>query len=110
VYFLNLPVQGQAMSPKAYLKGTKKQHAMGVLGGILWGIGAVGFAAGASGGYPEAPRFLGVEALVYGSGVAGVICGLLLLGDQASSGKAKGLLAGAGAVLAGAVALVFLGA
>jgi glucose uptake protein len=109
VYFLNLPVQGDAESPVAYFKGTKKQHLMGLLGGAMWGLGTAAFLAGASGGYPDAPRFLGVEALGYGFGVTGAICGLLVWGEQAEAGKAKGMLMGGAAVLAVAAALVFLG-
>lgn len=110
VYFLNLPVQGQPASPMAYLKGTKKQHMAGMLGGALWAGGTVAFLAGVTGGYAEAPKFLSAEALACGSGVVGVLLGLAVMGDQAGAGKAKAMLLGAGAVLSGAITLVFLGA
>lgn len=110
VYFLNLPVQGHASTPMAYLKGTKKQHVLGLLGGALWAMGAVAFLAGATGGFEGAPKFLATEAMACGSGVTGALCGLLVLGDQGGAGKAKAMLAGAGAVMAGAVALVYMGA
>ena len=41
LYFLNLPVQGEPLSMFAYFKGTLTQHALGILGGILWCIGAI---------------------------------------------------------------------
>lgn len=41
LYFMNLPVQGKPISPAAYLKGTKGDHALGLLGGMIWCAGAV---------------------------------------------------------------------
>lgn len=40
VYFFNLPVEGKPVGLSMYLKGSAKQHLMGVLGGALW-IGAL---------------------------------------------------------------------
>lgn len=40
-YFLNLPVQGTALSMFDYFKGSLNQHALGVLGGIIWCTGAI---------------------------------------------------------------------
>src|SRR5713226_8718934 len=41
LYFLNLPVQGEPISMFTYFRGTIKQHALGILGGVLWAIGAI---------------------------------------------------------------------
>ena len=41
LYFLNLPVQGEPLSMFAYFKGTLGQHALGIIGGIIWCIGAI---------------------------------------------------------------------
>ena len=41
LYFLNLPVQGEPLSVFAYFKGGLKQHALGIIGGIFWSIGAI---------------------------------------------------------------------
>ena len=41
LYFLNLPVQGEPLSMFSYFQGTLKQHALGILGGILWCAGAI---------------------------------------------------------------------
>ena len=41
LYFLNLPVQGEALSMFEYFRGTLKQHALGIVGGILWCTGAI---------------------------------------------------------------------
>jgi len=41
LYFLNLPVEGEPLSMFAYFKGKIGQHALGILGGIIWSIGAI---------------------------------------------------------------------
>ena len=41
IYFLNLPVQGEALSPFLYFKGSLKQHALGIVGGLIWCTGAI---------------------------------------------------------------------
>ncbi|MFN7924336.1 MAG: GRP family sugar transporter [Bryobacteraceae bacterium] len=41
LFFMNLPVQGQPVSPLKYLKGTGRQHAFGLLGGAIWCVGAI---------------------------------------------------------------------
>ena len=41
LYFLNLPVQGEPLSMLAYFKGTLGEHALGIIGGIVWCTGAI---------------------------------------------------------------------
>jgi glucose uptake protein len=41
LYFLNLPVQGEPLSMFSYFQGTLKQHALGIIGGIIWCTGAI---------------------------------------------------------------------
>ncbi len=41
LYFMNLPVKGLPISPFAYFTGTMRQHALGLLGGAIWMMGAV---------------------------------------------------------------------
>ncbi|MCC6590143.1 MAG: hypothetical protein IT168_25855 [Bryobacterales bacterium] len=41
IFFTNLPVQGQPVSMLQYFRGTVKQHGLGLLGGMIWSIGAV---------------------------------------------------------------------
>lgn len=51
LYFMNLPVKGLPISFFAYFTGTGMQHALGILGGILWMAGAcANFAAAAATG------------------------------------------------------------
>jgi glucose uptake protein len=110
LYFLNLPVQGEAASPLDYLKGTKGQHLRGIAGGMLWGGGATALFASAAASFPGAPVFLSSQAFVYGGAILGALCGLLIWGEQAGAPKAKAALLGAMALLAAGAAMVFLGA
>lgn len=41
LYFLNLPVEGEPISMKAYLRGNAKQHLLGLAGGVIWATGAI---------------------------------------------------------------------
>ena len=41
LYFLNLPVEGEPISMLAYFSGNWKQHALGIVGGLIWCTGAV---------------------------------------------------------------------
>jgi glucose uptake protein len=41
LYFLNLPIQGEPLSMFAYFKGTLAEHALGIIGGIIWCTGAI---------------------------------------------------------------------
>ncbi len=48
LYFLNLPVEGPPLSMFAYFKGTLRQHALGIIGGLIWSAGAIANFAAAS--------------------------------------------------------------
>lgn len=41
LFFMNLPVQGGPVEIPQYFKGTLKQHALGLLGGTIWAVGAI---------------------------------------------------------------------
>jgi glucose uptake protein len=41
LYFLNLPVEGEALSMFAYFGGNFKQHLLGIVGGLIWCTGAI---------------------------------------------------------------------
>jgi glucose uptake protein len=41
LYFLNLPVEGEPISMSFYLRGTPRQHLLGILGGLIWCTGAI---------------------------------------------------------------------
>lgn len=110
LYFLNLPVQGQAGPLLGYLKGTKGQHGLGLAGGAIFGIGTMALFCGAGSIFPGAPKFLSLQAGVHAGAVAGAVCGLMVWKEQAGAPKAKLMLLGSMGLLAGAVAMIFLGA
>ena len=56
VYFMNLPVQDDALSLKQYVKGTIGQHGWGLVGGAIWCAGTVANLAAAS-----APKGVGIS-------------------------------------------------
>ena len=41
LFFINLPVQGEPVALIAYLKGSWKDHLLGVLGGAVWATGLI---------------------------------------------------------------------
>lgn len=41
LFFMNLPVEGEPVGFRDYLTGTSRQHALGVLGGIIWSVGTI---------------------------------------------------------------------
>lgn len=110
LYLLNLPVKGEPLSPLAYLKGTMKQHLLGIAGGVLWSTGAVAMLAAASGTFADAAKPLGAQAGAQASALIGAVCGVLLWKEKAESGSGRGLSLAAGALVAGAAAMVYLGA
>ncbi|MBI2683263.1 MAG: AcrB/AcrD/AcrF family protein [Acidobacteriales bacterium] len=46
--FMNLPVEGPPVRLSAYFKGTPGQHALGIMGGMIWATGAIANFAAAS--------------------------------------------------------------
>jgi glucose uptake protein len=41
IYFMNLPVEGEAVGMADYIRGTVKQHLLGVFGGLVWCCGTI---------------------------------------------------------------------
>jgi glucose uptake protein len=48
LFFMNLPVEGPPLEITEYFKGPIKNHFLGLLGGVVWGIGALASFAAAS--------------------------------------------------------------
>lgn len=94
LYFLNLPVQGASLSMFDYFKGSLGQHALGVLGGAIWCVGAIANFTAAS-----APKTVQVgPAISYavgqGATMVSALWGLLVWKEFAGAGgKVKILLA-----------------
>jgi glucose uptake protein len=41
LFFMNMPVEGDAVSIREYFQGSLKQHMLGLFGGIIWCTGAI---------------------------------------------------------------------
>lgn len=108
LYFLNLPVQGEAIGVGAYFQGSGKQHVLGLLGGAMWACGAVALYGSAGNTFPDAPKTAAVIAAGLGAAAVGAVSGLTIWKEGSETGKA--LPTAAALLLAGAVALQFLGA
>ncbi|MGA2327548.1 MAG: multidrug DMT transporter permease [Bryobacteraceae bacterium] len=72
LFFMNLTVQGEPVEILDYLRGTWKQHGLGVLGGMVWATGTIASFVVASA--PEAR--LG-PAMRYGLGQSAAVVGAL---------------------------------
>jgi glucose uptake protein len=97
--FITFPVVRTAGSPDRYLAGNKKQHLLGVLGGILWGAGILtGLLTGVAprDGQPSA---LVQYALNNGALVVAAAWGLLAWREFRGAGDRPGMLAAGMVVL-----------
>lgn len=91
--FMNIPVKGKPIGMGAYLKGTAKQHILGVIGGIIWSVGAVANFAAAS----APPEIQVGPAISYAIGQGAVLVstlwGILYWKEFAgATSKVKGML------------------
>ena len=107
LFFLNLPVQGEALPFGAWLKLQPKQHLMGVLGGMLWFAALVGLYIACANPRAEMARNLAF-AVSRGSLVLGAAIGIFVQGDYSISSSAR--MAGLIGLLAAMAALVVLAA
>ncbi len=94
LYFLNLPVQGEPLSMFSYFQGTLKQHALGILGGMIWCIGSIANYVAAS-----APKSIQVgpaigSALGQGAAILSALWGLLVWREFAGATGNTRLLLG----------------
>lgn len=73
IFFTNLPVQGAPISMLQYFRGTKKQHLLGIAGGMMWGAGTIANFAAAS-----APKEVQVgPAVAYALGQGATLISML---------------------------------
>ena len=93
-FFFNFPVAGEAIGFTDYFKGTGKQHALGVLGGVIAGAaflaGMLALAA------PTAIRAAAVPsyALSQGAPILAVAWGLFVWREFKNAGERSKLLFG----------------
>ncbi|HYO83728.1 MAG TPA: multidrug DMT transporter permease [Bryobacteraceae bacterium] len=107
LYFINLPVQGDSVPLSAYLRGTGKNHMLGVFGGVIWCVGAISNFVAAS-----APAEVTVGpavsyALGQGATMVSALWGLLVWKEFAgASPKVRGLLLTMMVLFIGGLAMV----
>ncbi|HWI20798.1 MAG TPA: hypothetical protein VNT81_23750, partial [Vicinamibacterales bacterium] len=90
IYFINLPIHGDAIDFGAYLKGSVRDHLLGVFGGMLWCGGLLaGLAATAATG---AARLQPLTASVLSNAAPAVAILLGLLIWRELRGKPSALL------------------
>jgi glucose uptake protein len=84
-FFLSFPVIGKPLPVSAYFRGTKGQHLLGILGGIVWMIGGVSNLVAASS--PALPQIGPAVsyALSQGAPLVSAFWGLLVWGEFAGS-------------------------
>jgi glucose uptake protein len=106
LYFLNLPVQGEAISMLAYFRGTRRQHLAGMAGGAIWAMGAI--ASLATFATPAGAKTLPVVSYGIGQGAAvlGMGCGLLVWKEFGAIPKVRILMWTALCVLLIGIALM----
>lgn len=91
LYFMNLPVQGEALGLKQYWKKPHSRHLWGLAGGVLWSMGALAlFTAGSAEREVSAGPALTL-LFQFGSALLAALAGLLLWKEFASaSAPARG--------------------
>jgi glucose uptake protein len=89
LYFINLPVQGEAISMSAYSRGTKRQHLIGVAGGAVWAIGMIANMAAIGTPAEAGASPVVLYAIGQSAAVIGMACGLLVWKDTGSSSQVR---------------------
>lgn len=108
IYFMNLPLEGQALTFGNYFRGNLKTHLLGLTGGLLWTAGATcAFLAASPGGNPQETALspaLG-NLLAYAPVLLAAICGVVIWREfESASGRVRALVTAAlGSALAGVV-------
>lgn len=110
LYFINLPVKGLPVSFFAYFTGTMGQHALALIGGIVWMVGTCSYmtAAAAQGDAKAGVAFS--QAVLHGAAFLSVLLGLSMWKEmeEAPGGAGRTALI-AGVVLLAGVGLVAYG-
>jgi glucose uptake protein len=87
LFFMNIPFEGKPITFGEYFKGTLRQHVLGLMGGVIWGLGTVSNFVAAS---AQANARVG-PAVSYGIGqgatMVGALWGLLYWKEFAGANK-----------------------
>lgn len=94
LYFMNLPVEGEPISALQYLRGTSRQHLLGIGGGIIWCTGAIAnfLAASAPTSVQVGPAIS--YAIGQGATMVSALWGLLVWHEFAGASSRVRLLVG----------------
>ncbi len=106
LYFMNLPVQGPAVQFFRYFQGGWKEHGLGLLGGMIFAMGALSALLMASAPASETPGTLVQYALTHGAPVLVTALGLLIWKELVSSSSARAMVGIASVIYLIAVALL----
>jgi glucose uptake protein len=94
LFFLNMAIEGGPLTLPTYLKGTLRQHFFGVLGGVLWSGGVLGWLLAESAPPAEQPAYSVLLVLTQGSALLAAIWGLVAWGElRGTTAKSKVLTA-----------------
>jgi glucose uptake protein len=107
-FFMNFPVAGEPLQFGSYFKGTRKQHGIGLLAGLVWGAGAIAsFLAGAARRVQPEPAV--TTALSQGAVLIALLWGVLAWHEFAGATlRVKTLLWGMLVLFVAGVALISL--
>ncbi len=106
LYFMNLPVQGQAVQFFRYFQGGFRVHVLGILGGILFGVGVLCASLMAAAPMTASPSNLVQYLLIHGAPMLAAGMGLLLWKELADAPPARGMAGIAAVLYIAAVALL----
>lgn len=109
LFFMNLPVQGEALEITDYFKMQFTRHWQGLLGGMVWCTGAVAIFVGLN-TLPEAQLGRATSfALANAAPLLAGLCGLLLWKEfEEGGGRTKAIASAALVLFAGGLAFVTL--
>jgi len=104
-FFLNFPVQGKPLELRTYFTGGKREHALGLFGGVIWMAGAVANFAAVNPPSASAVGFAPSREIAQSAALVAALWGLLAWREFRGSGiPAKLLLTGALLCLGAAIA------
>ncbi|MBY0502350.1 MAG: hypothetical protein K2X03_00470 [Bryobacteraceae bacterium] len=106
LYFMNLPVQGPAVQFFRYFQGGWKEHALGMLGGLLFACGALAALLMGSAPSAESPSSLVQYVLTHGAPLLVAGLGIVVWKELSESPPARGMAGIAAIIYTVAVALV----
>jgi glucose uptake protein len=78
LFFMNLPVQGNAVELREFFQGKPKQHLSGIAGGMIWFVGLISALVAARAEPANAVSPALSAGMAYGAPLIAALCGVLL--------------------------------